>query len=208
MASTDSTRPERQRLEAAVELVAPFCDIAERLEVVPPSARVRGLYMKSLGDVTRRAGRAELYDRYFHGETWSLLRMYPLRDYMVRLAIAGASLKGPENVHRGMHDVWRTNATTFASSLLGRAMLRLLASDPVKLTEQGLAARRQTFQYGHWSIAYHGPRAIEMVYREEYIWIESAIAGGAVGAFEACGIEAELQTKLINRFDGSTLITW
>ena len=25
---------------------------------------------------------------------------------------------------------------------------------------------------------------------------------------EACGIEARLETKLLNRFDGSTMITW
>jgi uncharacterized protein (TIGR02265 family) len=208
MASTTSASLASAHLERAVELVAPHCDIVERLRVVPPSARVRGLYLKSLGDVAKRARYPELYDRFFKGETWSAVRMYPLRDYMVRLAIAGAALQGPENVHRGMHDVWRTNATTFASSLLGRAMLRLLSNDPVRLTEQGLAARRQTYQYGHWSIVRHGPRAIEMVYQEEYIWIESAIAGGALGAFEACGIEADLKTRLINRFDGSTLITW
>jgi uncharacterized protein (TIGR02265 family) len=188
--------------------VAPYCDIVDRLAAVPPSARVRGLYLKALEGVVERAGRAEQYLRYFAGERWSAVRMYPLRDYMVRLAVAGASLRGPENVHAGMHDVWRTNATTFAASLLGRAMLKLLSNDPVRLTEQGLAARRQTYQYGHWSIVHHGPRSIEMVYREEYIWIESAIAGGAVGAFEACGIEANLQTKLVNRFDGSTLISW
>jgi len=208
MASTDPAGLASTRLERAVELVAPYCDIVERLQAVPPSARVRGLYLKSLADVAKRAAHPELYERFFKGESWSAVRMYPLRDYMVRLAVAGAALQGPENVHRGMHDVWRTNATTFATSLLGRAMLRLLSNDPVRLTEQGLAARRQTYQYGHWSIVRHGPRAIEMVYQEEYIWIESAIAGGAVGAFEACGIEAELKTKLINRFDGSTLISW
>jgi hypothetical protein len=87
-------------------------------------------------------------------------------------------------------------------------MLRVLSHDPVRLTEQGLAARRQTFHYGRWQIVRHGPRAVEMVYREEYLWIESAIAGGAVGAFEACGIHANLQTKLQNRFHGSTIITW
>ncbi len=204
----DSASPSSTRLAQALELLAPHCDIVERLEAVPPSARVRGLYLNSLETLVQRAGRSELYERYFRGERWSPVRMYPLRDYMTRLAIAGASLRGVENVHAGMHDVWRTNATTFASSLLGRAMLRLLSNDPVRLTEQGLAARRQTYQYGHWSIAHHGPRRIEMVYREEYIWIESAIAGGAVGAFEGCGIKANLETKLINRFDGSTLISW
>jgi uncharacterized protein (TIGR02265 family) len=204
----DSTSPPSLRLSQAIELLKPHCDIAERLEAVPPSARVRGLYLKSFEGLVQRAGKAELYESFFGGERWSAVRMYPLRDYMTRLAVAGASLRGVEHVHEGMHDVWRTNATTFASSLLGRTMLRLLSNDPVRLTEQGLAARRQTYQYGHWSIVHHGPRSIEMVYREEYIWIESAIAGGAAGAFEACGIKAQLETKLINRFDGSTLISW
>jgi uncharacterized protein (TIGR02265 family) len=206
--SMESTSPSSFRHSRAIELLAPYCDIADRLEAVPPSARVRGLYLKSLENIVQRAGKAELFERYFGGERWSAVRMYPLRDYMTRLAMAGASLKGVERVHEGMHDVWRTNATTFANSLLGRAMLRLLSNDPVRLTEQGLAARRQTYQYGHWAIVRHGTHSIEMVYREEYIWIESAIAGGAVGAFESCGIQAKFETKLINRFDGSTLISW
>jgi uncharacterized protein (TIGR02265 family) len=205
MVSMSPTAPE---LDRAIELVAPYCDIVDRLAVVPPSARVRGLYLKAFEPLLARSGNAGLYRRYFAADRWSALRMYPLRDYMIRLAVAGAALRGPEHVHEGMHDVWRTNATTFASSLLGRTMLRLLSHDPIRLTEQGLAARRQTYQYGKWSIVHHGPRSIEMVYREEYIWIESAIAGGAVGSFEACGIEVKLETRLINRFDGSTLVSW
>jgi uncharacterized protein (TIGR02265 family) len=107
-----------------------------------------------------------------------------------------------------MHEVWRAHALSFASSLLGKAMLKLLANDPVRLTEQGLAARRQTFQYGQWHIQRVGPRALRMVYDEEYIWIESAIAGGAVGAFESAGVTIVTKTELVDRFNGSTLITW
>jgi uncharacterized protein (TIGR02265 family) len=208
MAVMETTPSPPRSVERAIQVVAPHCDIVSRLEVVPPSALVRGLYLRSFETVLQRAGRIQLYREYFEGERWSPIRMYPLRDYMIRLAVAGASLRSPERVHEGMHDIWRTNAATFAASLLGRTMLRLLSHDPVRLTEQGLAARRQTYQYGHWAIKRHGPRAVEMVYREEYLWIESAIAGGAVGAFEACGVEAKLETKLLNRFDGSTMITW
>jgi len=208
MAVIDSLSLRHRPVDRAIQVVAPHCDLVTRLEVVPPSAMVRGLYLRSLETVLQRAGRSQLYRDFFEGERWSPIRMYPLRDYMIRLAVAGASLRTPADVHAGMHDIWRTNATTFAASLLGRTMLRLLSHDPVRLTEQGLAARRQTYQYGHWEIVRHAPRSIEMVYREEYLWIESAIAGGAVGAFEACGIEAKLETKLLNRFDGSTMITW
>jgi uncharacterized protein (TIGR02265 family) len=195
-------------VDRAIQIVAPYCDLASRLEAVPPSALVRGLYLRSLETVLHRAGRAQLYRECFEGERWSPIRMYPLRDYMIRLALAGASLRTPSSVHEGMHDIWRTNATTFAQSLLGRTMLRLLSHDPIRLAEQGLAARRQTYQYGHWEIVRHGTRSFEMVYREEYLWIESAITGGAVGSFEACGIEAKVETKLLNRFDGSSIITW
>jgi uncharacterized protein (TIGR02265 family) len=207
MVVTDSSSRPRA-LERAVDVVAPFCDIRDRLPSLPPSARVRGLYFRALETITQRAGRGALYREHFGAERWSPVRMYPLRDYMVRLALAGASLRSPAEMHDGMHDIWRTNATTFASSLLGRTMLRILANDPVRLTEQGLAARRQTFDYGHWEIVRHGPRSIEMLYREEYLWIESAVAGGAVGAFEACGISVRLDTRLQSRFDGSTTITW
>src|SRR5687768_15170391 len=155
MAAPNSVSPPLDRVKRAIDLVAPYCDLVERLEVVPPSARVRGLYLKSLEPVLQRVGRSSLYRQYFEGERWSPIRMYPLRDYMIRLAVAGAALHSPERVHTGMRDVWRTNATTFASSLLGRTMLRFLAHDPVRLTEQGLAARRQTFQYGSWSIVHH-----------------------------------------------------
>jgi uncharacterized protein (TIGR02265 family) len=200
--------PSPRPVDRAIQWVAPHCDLVDRLALVPPSAQVRGLYLKSLEAILQRAGRSAMYREFFGGERWSAIRMYPLRDYMIRLAVAGAALNSPGRVYQGMHDIWRTNATTFASSLLGRTMLRLLSHDPVRLTEQGLAARRQTFQYGHWEIVRHGPRSVEMVYREEYIWIDCAIAGGAVGAFESCGIDATLHTKLLNRFDGSTTITW
>lgn len=195
-------------LSPAIELLAPHCDLVERLSAVPPSAQVRGIYFKSFENLLDKRAKSALYNRYLPHQSWVSIRPYPLRDYLVRLAMAGASLESPERLHEGMFEVWRAHATTFANSLLGRTMLRLLSHDPVRLTEQALAARRQTFLYGHWHTVRHAPRFVEMVYEEEYVWIESAINGGAVGSFEACGIEAKLETRLKDRFNGSTLIRW
>jgi uncharacterized protein (TIGR02265 family) len=192
----------------ALELVGAHCDLAERLKVVPPSARVRGMYFNTFRGVLRGAGQLETFGTYFPHDRHSSIRFYPLRDYMVRLAVSGALLASPSDVHLGMHEIWRAHALSFASSLLGKAMLRLLSNDPVRVTEQGLAARRQTFQYGHWSIQRLDARALKMVYEEEYIWIESAIAGGAVGAFESAGVKIVTETELVDRFNGSTLIRW
>jgi uncharacterized protein (TIGR02265 family) len=196
------------RTSAPLELVGPHCDIEERLERVPPAARVRGLYFGSLESSLKQAGRWDRYRNLFPDDRWSSMGLYPLAFYMLRLACAGALITSPERVHQGMHELLRSNATTFASSLLGKTMLRLLARDPVRLAEQGLAARRLTHLYGHWEIVRDGPRCIEMIYREEYVWIDSAVAGAARGTFEACGLEPSLETRLKDPFNGSTLIRW
>jgi uncharacterized protein (TIGR02265 family) len=192
----------------ALDLVARHCDIVERLRDVPPSARTRGLFFNSVVAEVKRAGKGDGYAAYFPGDRHQALSFYPLSDYLIRLAVAGALVASPTDVHLGMSQLTRANATAFASSLLGRIMLRLLARDPVRLTQQGLAARRQTSTYGEWTLHQHGPRELEMVYRSEFIWIESAVAGSAAGTFAACQIEASLETRLVDRYDGSTFIRW
>lgn len=194
--------------ERALALVSNYCDIVERLKCVPPSARIRGLYMRALEKAVAREGRLEPYRRLFPDDAFSPVRFYPLEDYMIRLACGGALIETPERVHEGMYDIGRGNALAFIDSLLGRTMLRLLARDPVRITEQGLAARRQTNQYGQWRVVRHSPTCVEMVYEEEYLWIESALAGAAVGTFEACGLSPRIETRLKDRFHGSTVVQW
>lgn len=195
-------------LVRAVDLVAPHCDIVERLIDVPPSARIRGWYFKSMLAVLQRHDRLLAYEDYFPDETWSALGMHPLADYLVRLAVAGALITTPARLHEGIFEISRQNATAFVSSLLGRVLVRILARDPVRLTQQGLAARRQSTTYGTWEIRRPGPREVQMIYRGEYMWIESAIAGAAAGTFESCGVKADVRTQLDDKYNGATTIRW
>ncbi len=191
----------------ALELVAPHCDIEERMRLVPPSARVRGVLFRPIYAQLEKRGLLQAFNEYF-GHRRAAIPFYPLTDYLLSLAVAGALVATPSKLHEGMFAISKGNASEIVESLLGRALLRLLARDPVRLTEQGLAARRQTMAYGHWSIVRHGERAIEMVYENEYTWIDSAIAGSAVGTFEACGLTPRIETRLVDRFNGSTRIEW
>ena len=191
----------------ALQLVAAHCDIEERIKLVPPTARVRGVLFRSIHSQLEKRGLVEAYQEYF-GDKRAAIPFYPLTDYLLRLAVAGALVATPARLHEGMFEISKDNADQFVDSVLGRALLRLLARDPVRLTEQGLAARRQMTAYGHWSIVRHGERSIEMVYEDEYLWIESAVAGSAVGTFEACGLTPRIETRLVDRFNGSTRIEW
>jgi uncharacterized protein (TIGR02265 family) len=184
------------------------CDIEERFRLVPPSAQVRGLWHRAILGVLKQSGKLDEYLEYFPNEQWSMLTYYPLTGYMLRLAVAGAIIASPSELHDGMYQAKRLNATTFASTLLGRTLLRILDKDPIRLTEQGMAARRQATNYGEWRISSRGPRHVEVSYRSEYIWIESAITGAAAGTYEPCRPKVSVQTQLEDRFNGSTLITW
>jgi len=190
----------------ALDLVSPHCDIAARLGAVPPSASVRGIFFRNLETQVERAGKLEEYRAYFPEDRRSFIPYYPLTEYLLRLACAGAVLESPERVHDGMFRIARSYSTTFAESLLGRTMIRLLSRDPVRLSEQGIAAKRQTHNYGHWELVRHGPGTIEMRYEDEYQWIESVMAGAAQGTFEACGIAAKLETVMRSAYSGSTFV--
>jgi uncharacterized protein (TIGR02265 family) len=117
-------------------------------------------------------------------------------------------VRTPAELHEGIHEITRQNASAFATSLLGRVLTRILDRDPVRLTEQGLAARRQSTSYGEWQLARRGTNEIEMIYHGEYMWIESAIAGAATGTFESLQIQPRLSTTLTDKYNGSTVVSW
>ena len=113
--------------ERVLELVGGYCDLEERLALVPPSARVRGLFIRTVGAGLQKAGKSEAYRALFDQTRFSPLRFYPVTDYLVHLAAGGALLAGPEHVHQGMREVSRGNAVAFSESLLGRTLLRALS---------------------------------------------------------------------------------
>jgi uncharacterized protein (TIGR02265 family) len=195
-------------IDRAIELVAPYCDIVDRLKVVPPSAQTRGVWIRNVEKQVERRGAMAAYRQYFPYDRYGALPHYPLSDFLIRLACAGALVASPERVHEGMFLITKGNAESFMETILGRVMLRVLSRDPVRLLEQGMAARRQSFTYGHWELRRHSEREVEVVHQNEYWWIESGVAGAAAGTFEACSIVAQTETKLIDRFNGSTFCRW
>jgi len=194
--------------DRAVAFISQHCDILDRLNEVPPSALLRGLYFTSIVGVLRQLGRLAEYEAYFPGERRSSLTFYPVRDYLLRLAVAGAVVAGPERLHDGIHEITRKNAAAFTTSLIGRVLVRILDRDPVRLTEQGLAARRQSTTYGEWELVRRADHEIEMIYRGEYMWIEAAISGATIGTFEGCQIQPQIETILRDKYNGSTVVRW
>jgi uncharacterized protein (TIGR02265 family) len=183
------------------------CDLEDRLALVPPSARNRGLFFRNIEKVVEAAGMVERYRRMLPAR-YSTMLWYPAADYLTQLAIGGALICGPARVHEGMSLIGRRNAIAFAESLLGRMMVRLLSRDPKKLLRQGVAGHRQSSTHGDWSLEIAGDRCAIMSMREEYVYIESHYVGAAEGTFEAIGLSVNVEVQLDDRFNGRHVLRW
>jgi uncharacterized protein (TIGR02265 family) len=189
------------------EEVCRHTDLAERLTLLPPSARVRGLGFRTIEAHMTRAGRIEQYRAMFP-ERFPALLWHPTRELLIRLTAAGALLSGPARTHEGMFEIGRQYTLVFAESLLGRALFRFLSRDPKKLLQQGLAGRRQSVEGGHWTLTFPEEHTAVMTMTEEYLYIESYLLGAAQGTFDAIGVPVRTEVKLLDRFTGQHVLSW
>lgn len=202
----DDTLEGRGREEILAE-VGRYCDIHERLALIPPSAKVRGTYARSIDSALMEAGKFRRYKELFPRELGTL-NWHPCGEFLQRLVVGGALLLGPERVHEGMLEIGRRNALEFARSLLGRMLMRLLSRDPKKLLMQGAAARRQTASYGTWQVTFPEECTAIVTVVEEYMYLESFGFGAAYGTFDAIGLKVEAKAELQSKFDGRHILRW
>lgn len=194
-------------LDRALELVGSHCDLETRVRDIPPSARARGIWVRTFEQALDRKGAIAGYLDIF-GSRASSLGWHPLDEVVTRLAVAGALYTSPAEVHAGIRALSRDQSVLFAESLLGRTMLRLLSTDPVRVLQQGAAARRQTCNYGRWEFDFSQPRRAIVNHIEEYAWLDTQVLGSAEGTFRAIGVDARFELKLQDRYNGVIEITW
>jgi uncharacterized protein (TIGR02265 family) len=182
-------------------------DLGDRLEVLPPSARVRGLYFRSIETALAPAGQLDRYRALFP-ERYSMVPWYPTREFLVRVNTAAALLAGVSEINHGLHEIGRLNAVAFAESLVGKTLLRLLSPDPKRLLHQAVAGARQSREPGRWTLTISEDQSAVISMTEEYLYIESYLLGAARGTFEAAGIPLRAEAVLRDRFSGDHILKW
>lgn len=191
-----------------MDVLAPHCDIATRLNAVPPSARVRGIYFRSALEELTRRGLRSAFETVIHETERSAFMLYPATDYIVWIAWAGSLVTSPRSVHEGMRELSRGNAVYFGQSLLGRSLIRLLSRDPVQVLHQAMKSKSVVSNYGRWYIASESRNHVVVRHEEEYTWIESALLGAALGALESCGVRPSVEVKLKDPYNGDLIFRW
>lgn len=193
--------------ERVIDEVSRHCDLRERLTLIPPSAKTRGIYFRMMESALGRAGQLERFRTLFP-ERFPAMLWHPESDFLVRLAVAGSLIASPERVHEGMFEIALRNAVVFAESLIGRTVLRLLSRDPRKLLQQAMAGRRQGFNTGTWELAFPTDTKAIVTMTEEYCFIESYLLGAAQGTFDAIGLPVRTEVVIRDRFNGQHILTW
>jgi uncharacterized protein (TIGR02265 family) len=198
------------RAKTSQEQILELCchsDLAERLKLVPPSVRVRGIYFRTIERVLADAGRRDPYDALFP-EHFSAVLWHPASDFLVRLVSAGAILTDPTRVYDGMFELGRRNAVMFAESLLGRTLLRLLDRNPKRLMQQALAGSRQSCTHSRWKLDFPDERTAVVTMLEEYLYMDSWLLGAARGTFEAVGVSVRTEVLPRDSFSGQHIHRW
>jgi uncharacterized protein (TIGR02265 family) len=193
--------------ESALDLVGAHCDLEKRLVDIPPAARARGIWVRTFESEIEKSGQLERYLRIFDGRA-SAFGWLPCSEVVARIAVCGALYTSPQEVHVGMRKIGRAQALRFSESLLGRSLIRLLSPDPVRVLQQGAAARRQTCNYGQWDYDFSHPRRAIVHHKDEYGWLESQVLGSAEGTLEAIGVRASVELTLTDPYNGIVDIRW
>lgn len=197
----------RVNRQAAIEEVSQHCDLRQRLAAVPPSAKIRGAFFRSIERVLGNADLGGRFEAMFPDRPKSVL-WYPISEFLVQLTVGAAMLQGAERVHEGMSEIGRRNAVAVSETLFGRALLRLLSRDPRKVLMQGAAVRRQCNNVGTWELTFPDDHSAIMVMKEEYLYMDSYLLGAAYGTFETVGIPVRIECLMDDPYNGRHLLHW
>ncbi|HEX2678555.1 MAG TPA: DUF2378 family protein [Polyangiales bacterium] len=193
--------------DEAIAEVYKHCDLQQRLASLPPSAKVRGVFFRSIDRVLGQAGLLPRFELLFPNRP-SSVPWYPFSEFLTQVAVGGAMLAGAEQVQHGMYEIGRRNAIAVAESLFGRALLRLLSPNPRNLLMQGMAARRQGFNVGTWELTFPSDRSAVMTMKEEYLYMDSYLLGAAYGTFETINVPVKVECVLDDPYNGRHFLSW
>lgn len=189
-------------LEQAFERV----DLHRRLEAVPKSAAIRGVFFHMIEAALQRHGLATMRAWTNEKTPRRTFKLYPVHDYLRAFATA-AALIDPDPA-RGMAEIFSDGSRFFASTWFGQAFRQFFRPDPVPALLWIERSRDHLANYGNWRVEQRGPNRLVLHMFDEYIWIQDAHRGGCEGLLLACGVTGSVQAQLDGPFQGRLEICW
>jgi uncharacterized protein (TIGR02265 family) len=186
-------------------------DLRWRLERVPETAACRGQFLNTLDQRAGELGeatRAE-YRRFFQTYRFSLLKFYPVRDYLTRIVLLSQIHFGANEIYRGVREIQAAAYPAWKSTLFGRAMFAMLGSDFATVLKaiDRTYATNSFVNYCKFGLENPLPKRFVAHFHPEYLWIEHAMLGALEGVARACNARVQFEVDLDDPFNGRIAMT-
>lgn len=185
-------------------------DLEWRLAQIPDEAMCRGAFFNMLD---MRAGSLSLatqheYRRFFRIHRYIPFRMYPVRDYLTRMAVLAQIHWGAENIYSGIRTIQSGAFEAWTSTLVGRAALAITEPNFVSMVRfcERCLTTTAVINYGTFRVLSVEPGYLVTKFTNEYVYIEHAMVGALEGLSKLASTRATFETDLSDPFNGEVII--
>jgi uncharacterized protein (TIGR02265 family) len=184
-------------------------DLKWRLANIPESAACRGVYFNMLDDRSAEFGldAQHEYRDFFKLYHFSPVRLYSLKDYLLRMVLLSQIHFGGPNIYRGIFDIMAASWPAWRKTLMGRVSLELLGKDFVSIVKMAKTTIRMSVNYGSFQFHQAGPNYCITSHRNEYNYIQYAMAGALQGIATVCETPVIVEPVLSDPFNGELRVT-
>jgi hypothetical protein len=180
-----------------------YTDLEWRLAQIPDGAGCRGVYLNMVDERAQEFGRDVLreYRSFFKLYRFSSFRLYPVKDYLCRMVKLAQLKFGGPNIYRGLFELHAASWPAWRKTLIGRTTLGILGTDFHRILMMSRKTVEKSINYGSFDVQ-GGPSHYEAQFRNEYVYIEHAMAGGITGLARVCNVNLEIRPELTDPFNG------
>jgi uncharacterized protein (TIGR02265 family) len=145
------------------------------------------------------------YREYFKSYKFSPLRLFSVKDYLSRMAMVAQIEFGGPGIYGGIFELQAASWPAWRKTLMGRATLSILGTEFHSILKMVRSTVRMSINYGSFEVE-GGPTRYLTHHRNEYNYIEHAMAGGIQGIARVCGVRVDIKPELVDPFNGTLVV--
>jgi uncharacterized protein (TIGR02265 family) len=180
-------------------------DLEWRLAQIPDSACCRGVFLNMLDERAAEFGRAThlAYRDFFKTSQFSAFRLYPVKDYLTRLAKLAEIQFGPSNIYSGIFTIQAAAWPAWRKTIVGRTAFAVVGNNISAILRMMSSTFNKILNFSTFEVNQLDAALFSTRFHNQYVYIEHAMAGALSGVAEACGYQAELKVTLDDPFNGT-----
>ena len=178
-------------------------DVAAYVDVMPPNARIKGMYPTAIVDAARARAIALPTAR----ERYLAFQDVPMREYATLLVEAARAFFPEATLRSGLRRLGRASHGVFAQSVVGRVVLSTVSDLPGALSACAKAYAISA-PPSHAELLEIGDARAIFALANVYSFLDSHHVGVLEGIANSCGVRVATRLRLSSLFDGEIELTW